>query len=770
MREKLSMDFGWRFHKGDVERFEPLNHNFVYYKTKAECGRGAADPCCYDANWEIVDLPHDYAIDNPIDKSVPAAHGFIPRENGWYRRVFCLSENDKNRRIVLMFDGAVTHATVWVNGHLMHRNFCGYTSFAVDVTEVVNTDDRLNVVSVYIETADYEGWWYEGAGIYRHVWMLKMNPVCVDEWGTYIVSEKTEKGWRNRIETVLRNDTYAPRAVTVVSRLTADNGRLLAETESGAEIPARECAKVYQETLAENPPLWDIDDPRLCTLTTIVLENGVELDRYETRYGYRTLRFDCNEGFFLNGRHVKIKGVCCHEDHANLGVAVPDEIRRERMTMLKRIGANAYRCAHNPPTPEVLELCDELGILVMDENRWFDASPQGLAHLRSMIVRDRNHPSIILWSMANEEPLQGCERGRRIMASMRAFAKKLDTTRPIMLAMHTGLFDKAVSGESDVIGINYNEEMYDKIHEAYPDTPMVISEIGGLIDEMSVMRDGSGYDWSLVDTRSFVMGMFKWAGFVYRGETRGWPKLYSRSGIIEPTGEPRENTYFYKAMWSEDDFAAIWPRHWNWPEMEGDEKEVRVYTTGDTVALYLNGEEVGRQVVKPYTRPTFHVRYHAGRLEALAFRGGVEIARDAIETTGPAAAVTLRATRAAVDADKRSVFTIWAGAEDAQGRPVCWASNEITFTVEGDVHILASGSTDQYDDRAPKSPVRRLYNGSCYLILRAGTQPGVVKIRVESSGLTPAEVSVEMQPCRRAPHVPEILDVDSLTYFAKMEG
>ncbi len=770
MREKLSLDFGWRFHKGEVERFEPLNHNFVYYKTKAECGRDAADPAFYDMNWEIVDLPHDYAIDNPIDKTVPAAHGFIPRQNGWYRRIFRLNEADRGRRIVLMFDGIVTHAKIWVNGHLMHRNFCGYTSFSVDITEVVNTDDRLNLLSVYVETDTYEGWWYEGAGIYRHVWMLKTNPVCVDEWGTYITSAREGGVWRNHIETTLRNDSYDARTVTLISRLTDGAGRLLAETESEAAISHRERLVVVQEVQVDNPPLWDIEQPQRCTLTSIIMEGDTELDRYETRYGYRTLRFDCNEGFFLNDRPVKLKGVCCHEDHANLGVAVPDEIRRERMTILKRIGVNAYRCAHNPPTPEVLDLCDELGILVMDENRWFDASPQGLEHLRSMIVRDRNHPCIILWSMANEEPLQACERGRKIMASMRAYAKKLDATRPIMLAMHTGLFDKAVSHESDVIGINYNEEMYDQIHAAYPNTPMVISEIGGLIDEMSIMRDGSGYDWSLADTRPFVMGIFKWAGFVYRGETRGWPKLYSRSGIIDPTGEPKENTYFYKSMWSNEDFAAIWPRHWNWPELEGDDREVRVYTTGDEIALYLNGEKVGEQKVQPYVRPTFQVPYHAGRLEAVALRSGQEIARDVIETTGSPNALTLRATLKAIDADKKSVFTVWVSAKDAQDRDVRWAADEVSFAIEGDVKVLASGNTDQYDDRAPKSMVRRMYNGSCYLILRAGTQPGILKIRVSSPGLASAEISVEQRPCMRAPHVAEILDVDSLTYFAKMEG
>lgn len=770
MREKLSMDLGWRFHKGDVELFEPLNHNFVYYKTKAECGRGPADPAFYDLDWQRVDLPHDFVIDNPPDKAVPAAHGFLPRQNGWYRRVFHLDQEDRGRRLVLVFEGVATHATVWVNGHLMHRNFCGYTTFQVDITEVVNTGERLNLIAVYVDNRDYEGWWYEGGGIYRHVWMIKTDPVCVDEWGAYIVSEKENGLWKNPIETTLRNCSYRERRVTLISRLTDADGALLAEAASQVDLPLREKVTARQEAQVANPPLWDIDNPRQCLLTTVVVEDGVELDRYQTRYGYRTLRFDAQEGFFLNGRPVKLKGVCCHEDHANLGVAVPDEIRRQRMMSLKQIGANAYRCAHNPPAPQVLDLCDELGILVMDENRWFDASPQGLAHLSSMMVRDRNHPSIILWSMANEEPLQGCDRGRRIMASMRACAKKLDRTRPIMLAMHTGLFYNAVSSESDVIGVNYNEESYDQIHQAYPDTPMVISEIGGLIDEMSVMRDGSGYDWSLVDTRPFIMGMFKWTGFGYRGETRGWPKLYSRSGIIEPTGQPKENTYFYKAMWSSEDFVAIWPRHWNFRELEGDLKEVKVYTTADTVRLLLNGVEIGVKKVVPYTRTTFRAPYRAGRLEAIALRDGREIARDRVETTGPALRLTLSCDRREMDADKRSVVTVWAGAQDAQGRQVNWAGDRVTFSVEGDAQVLASGSADPYDSEPPKSLNRNLFHGSCYLVLRAGTQPGEVVIRSSALGLEDALIRLALRPCVRPPHVPEILDVDSLTYFTKMEA
>ncbi len=769
-REILSMDAGWRFHLDDTQLIEPLNHNYVYFKTKAESGRGPADPAYYDGDWEKVTLPHDFVINEQPDPTVPAAHGFLRRRNGWYRRSFRLEPEDGERSIRLVFDGVCTHCKVWVNGHLLHRNFCGYTSFQVDISDVVLTDGRLNLVSVYVDNSDFEGWWYEGGGIYRHVWMVKSEKTYVGQWGTFITSQKEDgQAWTNHIQSTLCNDTYEERTLSLRSVIRGAKGEIFATAEQAAVLPPREKAVFDTDITVQNPELWDIENPSLYTLETLLMDGEREIDRYTTRFGYRTLRFDCNEGFFLNGRHVKLKGVCCHEDHANLGVAVPDRIRRQRMELLKSIGVNAYRCSHNPPTPEVLDYCDELGILVMDENRWFDASPQGLLHLENMLVRDRNHPSIILWSMANEEPLQGCERGQKIMAAMRSFTAKLDSTRPVLLAMHTGITNKAVGSVSDIIGVNYNYDRFDEIHAAYPNTPMVLSEIGGLMDEFNIMRDGTGYDWMLADQRPFVMGLFHWTGYRYRGETRGWPKLYSRSGLIEQDAEPSENTYFTRAMWCGDDFVKIAPFHWNYDAMIGDLMDVTVYTGGDEAEVFLNDKSMGRFPVPPYERARIRVPYEPGLLKAVAYRGGSKIGEDQIETTGAAVKITLKADAAALPADGTSVFTLWAGAQDAQGRPVLWADQEITFQVEGDVQVLATQSADQYDAVPPRSLARRLYHGSCNMILRAGTHPGMLVITAQGKGLEGARLEIPLEACVRPPHLPEVPDVDHLTYFSKME-
>lgn len=769
MREKLSFDYNWRFHDDNLQVLEPLSLNYTYFKTKAESGRGPADPAFYDLDWEIVNLPHDFVIDEKPDITVPMAQGFFRRKNAWYRRVFQLHEEDRNKRIFLLFDGVSTHCTVWVNGHLLQRNFCGYTSFVVDITEVVNTNGNMNIVSVYVDTGNFEGWWYEGGGIYRHVWMVKTADVSVDQWGTFVKTKLENGKWTVDAETIVRNDSYEKRQVVLVSKIVDSEGCEIGRASQSVLVEPREKCMCKTLIAVENPNLWSIEAPNLYKLQSIIVENGNAIDDYETTFGFRTIRFDADEGFFLNEKPVKIKGVCCHEDYSNLGVAVPDQIHKKRLEALKDIGCNAYRCSHNPPTPEILQYCDELGLLVMDENRWFNSSPEGLGQLKSMIIRDRNHPSIILWSMANEEPLQGCERGKKMMASMQHCTKKLDNTRPVMLAMHNGIFNKAVSSKSDVIGINYNEEMYDEIHKAYPDTPLVISEIGGLVDEMSVMRDGSGYDWSLVDTRPFISGMFKWAGFQYRGETRGWPKLFSRSGICCSTGEYKENSYFYKQMWSEEDFVKIYPFHWNWPELLGDDIEVHTYTTGDEVELVLNGISIGKQSVNPYKRTTFRVKYDFGTLKAIAYRNNEKIAEDAISTTGHPAKICLTSSMTEVTANQYDTFTVTVNAVDKDDKPVLWAGNTVRFRVEGDAEVLAVCSTDVYDSSHPKAMCKKLFDGTCQLIVRAGVTPGDIRITAESDGLEAAALTIPAYAGRRSPHVPAVVNFDSLTYFAKME-
>lgn len=772
MREKLAMDFAWRFHLDNLDRPVPNNMMYYYLHTKAERGRGPAAASWYDLDWQLVDLPHDYAIAGGVDFSASDTEGFVPRQNGWYRRLFRLEPEDEGRRIVLQFDGVVTHSTVWVNGHLLYRNFCGYTSFQFDITEFVDYGDMLNEITVYVDTRDFEGWWYEGAGIYRHVWLLKTAPVCVETWGTWVRTRPESGGlWTVDAETEVRSILYEAQPVEVVQEIRSAEGQVVACCRQTLETKPRDVALSKLTLSVEAPQLWSIETPNLYTLHTTLVQNGAEIDSYDTVFGFRTLEFTV-DGMRLNGKPVKLKGVCAHEDHANLGVAVPDDVREYRMRQLKFMGCNAYRCSHNPPTPEVLDLCDRLGILVMDENRWFGCAEEDLKQLTQMLRRDRNHPCIVMWSMANEERIQGTERGKRIMRAMRFTAKQLDETRPVMMAMDGGCMDDGgAAGASDVIGINYQTDMYDEIHAKFPHTPLVASEIGGKMLKYGIMGDGSGEDWKAVDTRPYFMGMFKWVAFGYRGESRGWPRIYSRSGIIEPTGAPKENTWFYKQMWDEQDrFVKLWPVHWNWAGKEGEPVEVKAYANADAVELLQDGRSLGRKDVDPYERTAWSVIYQPGVLEAVAYRGGVEVARDRICTTGHPAAMTLRAERETVQANRTDVWIVTAGMTDSQGRPVLWDGLEASFRVEGPAVLLAVSNDDPYDTLGAVEPKRKLYHGACQLILRATTEPGEVRVIAEAPGLEPAVLRLCSTSCRRPPHVAQETDTDAMYYFAKMDG
>lgn len=772
MREKLAMDFAWRFHLDNLERPIPNNMMYYYLHTKAERGRGPAATSFYDLDWELVDLPHDYAIAGGVDFSASDTEGFVPRQNGWYRRLFRLEPEDLGKRIVLQFDGISTHSTVWVNGHLLYRNFCGYTSFQFDITEYVDYGDMLNEVSVYVDTKDFEGWWYEGAGIYRHVWLLKTAPVCVDTWGTFVDAVKgTDNVWNVSVEADIRSILYQEQNAVIRQQILDPDGNVVCEHAESQTVQPRDITKSHLTMQVSNPKLWSVETPVLYTMRTTVLLDHTEADTYDTTFGFRTLSFTV-DGMFLNGKPIKLKGVCAHEDHANLGVAVPDDVRAFRMQQLKFMGCNAYRCSHNPPTPEVLDLCDRLGILVMDENRWFGCSEEDLDQLCHMFKRDRNHPCIVMWSMANEERIQGTERGKRIMQAMRFTARKYDSARPIMMALDGGLTeDSGAAGASDIIGINYNIDMYDQIHAHFPDTPLVASEIGGKMLKYGIMGDGSGEDWKAVNTRPYFMGMFKWVAFGYRGESRGWPRIYSRSGIIEPTGEPKENTWFYKQMWDEQDqFAKIWPVHWNWAGKEGEQIDVRVYANADEIELWQNGTSLGRKPVDLYSRTTFRVTYQPGSVEAVAYLNGTETARDRICTTGKTAKLTLKAEHTTCRANRTDIWIVTAGAADAENQPVYWDPRMVHFHVDGPAQLLAVSNNDPYDTLGATEPSRKLFRGSCQLILRATCEPGNVRLVAEAPGLESAVLELESIPCARLPHVEQDTETDAMFYFAKMDG
>src|SRR5262245_3147755 len=456
-RETLSLDQAWRFHLGDVPFPIITGHEASYFNAKAGKAGGAAAPEYDDSSWRELDLPHDWAVEGPFDEHANLSQGFRPRGIGWYRRQFNLDSQDQGKHLELQFDGVATHCTVWFNGTLVARNWCGYTSFNIDITPLAQYGDKLNTIAVRVDADAMEGWWYEGAGIYRHTWLVKRNPVHVVTDGVFAnpISGENYK-WTVPVEITLENSGQESADTSVTATIVDPAGAQVASGKASAAVAPLAQTTVKIPLPVSAPKQWSIEDPTLYRLHVSVSHHGAIADEAETNCGFRTIRFDPDQGFFLNDRPLKLKGVCNHQDHAGVGVAVPDSLWEFRLRKTKEMGANAWRSSHNPPAKEFLDACDRLGMLVVDENRNFNASPECLSQLQWMVRRDRNHPSIILWSLFNEEPLQDSPQGFEISRRMSAAVKDLDTSRPVTAAMSRGHFTSVNASQSlDVVGFNY---------------------------------------------------------------------------------------------------------------------------------------------------------------------------------------------------------------------------------------------------------------------------------------------------------------------------
>jgi hypothetical protein len=482
------------------------------------------------------------------------------------------------------------------------------------------------------------------------------------------------------------------------------------------EVPQLDTAVAKFTIPVSNPKLWSVDTPTLYTVRTRALSDGVVQDSLETRCGFRTIRFDAKQGFFLNDKPLKFKGTCNHQDHAGVGVAIPDSLWEFRVRRLKELGSNAYRCAHNPPAKEFLEACDRLGMLVMDENRNFNVSPEYVRQLEWLIRRDRNHPSVILWSVFNEETTQGTEMGYQMVRRMAAVVKRLDKTRPVTAAMSGG--HKApinVSQAVDVVGFNYNQNVYDEFHKAHPDLPITSSEdtsafmtrgvyetdhktnlIGSYDDQRAPWGLTHRYAWRCISERPFVAGGFVWTGFDYRGEPTPlqWPSAGSFFGIMDQCGFPKAAYYLHQAHWIEDKPVLHLIPHWNWQGKEGQIIKVMALTNADTVALALNGKVLEEKKVDPIDMVEFQVPYQPGRLEAIGRKNGKEIARFAVETTGPAAALEIIPDRKSLAGDGADAMPVTIRAVDAQGREVPDANLMVNFETGGPAAIIGVGNGD----------------------------------------------------------------------------
>ncbi|ACB74280.1 beta-galactosidase GalA [Opitutus terrae] len=721
-RERILLDAGWRFalgHATDPARDFGHGTGYFSYLAKTGFGDGAASPAFDDRTWRQLDLPHDWAVEVPFDPRGSHSHGykavgprFPERSVGWYRRSFHVPESDLGRRIRLDFDGVFRAARVFVNGFFVGEEPSGYLGASYDVSEYLNYGGD-NVIAVRVDASMEEGWFYEGAGIYRHVWLVKTAPLHVALDGTWVRTDVSPKFATVTIETRVNNAGRAPADYTLEQEIFGPDGKSLARSSAAAPAVAPGGVGVHRDSLRVNAPqLWSLESPTMHRVVTTIRQANAIVDRYETPFGIRTIRFDPNRGFFLNGQRVVLKGTNNHQDHAGVGAAIPDTLQEFRIRRLKEMGSNAYRASHNPSTPELLDACDRLGMLVIEENRLMGINPYHLGQLERMIRRARNHPSIILWSLGNEEwGIEGNIKGARITVPMQDFAHRLDPTRRTTVAISGGW--GGISSTVEVAGVNYvRQANVDKQHAEYPEQIIVGTEetttqqTRGIYftdrerAHLAPLEDGSSggnceFGWRYYVARPWAAGLFYWTGFDYRGEPTpfGYPAIASQFGILDTCGFPKDSFYYLKSWWTTEPVLHVFP-HWNWAGREGQPLEVRVHSNCGEVELFLNGASLGRKTMEPNGHLAWAVNYTPGTLLARGFRDGKEIATTTVETTGAPVALALSADRRELRADSRDVAVITVEARDAEARLVPTGNVPVTFTLRGPGRIIGVGNGD----------------------------------------------------------------------------
>jgi beta-galactosidase len=771
-RERLLLDFRWRFHLGHAD--DPAR-DFGYGRSDEYMKTGdffrPSRPSFNDSDWRAIDLPHDWAVELPFqnDKSVvdqgakALGRNYPATSIGWYRRVFEIPQSDFGKRLSIEFDGVFRDSMVALNGNFLGRNMSGYAPFAYDITDQANYGGK-NILVVRVDSTVPEGWFYEGAGIYRHVWLVKTNPLHVPQWGTFVTSDVNESGAAVTVKTEVANEADGDATCQVVSTIVDQAGSEVASDRSDSvSIPGWGHHEVTQRLQVTHPKLWSIEQPNLYRLVTSIETGGSAVDHYETPFGIRTIRFDADQGLYLNGKPVKIKGTCNHQDHAGVGSALPDRLQFYRIEKLKEMGSNGYRTSHNPPTPELLDACDQLGMIVLDETRRFASDRESLSQLSRLIRRDRNHPCVVFWSTGNEEDLQGSELGARLCVSMKRLVRRLDPTRPITQAMNND-WGRGISAVLDVQGFNYKHAReIDDFRSKFPAQPCVGTEVGSTVSTRGIYSNDkvkgyvSSYDrnfpewastaeewWSIYDQRAFLSGGFVWTGFDYRGEPTpySWPCISSHFGLMDTCGFPKDMYYYYQAWWSGKPELHLFP-HWNWPGKEGQEIEVWVHTNLESVELFLNGQSLGTRQVKRDTHAAWKVKYAPGTLQARGYQGGQEALTESRETTGAPARIELRPDRQKIAADGEDVSILEVRVVDHQGKVAPTADNQIVFQVSGPGRVIGVGNGDPSSHEPDKASQRRAFNGLCAAIVQSRKEAGDVKIQATSPGLESATAVIQ---------------------------
>jgi beta-galactosidase len=782
--------------KRTVRQTIDFNENWFFNLTTDD-----ASPVDYNCSaWRQVNLPHDWSIEGEFSADNPATSGggALPGGIGWYRKVFKLSQSDTSKKIFIDFDGIYWNSSVFLNGKLIGYRPNGYISFRYDLTPYLNFGEIPNVIAVKVDNSNQpNSRWYSGSGIYRNVRLVKTDPVHVDLWGTFITTPRVDSSSAKvDISITINNSTEKTKDLQVLTDILDNNGRVVAVTTGRVSMGAKTRKDIKLSQEIANPSLWSVRNPYLYTARTYIEEGKELLDNYETTFGIRYFGFDPDKGFLLNGECVKILGVCNHHDLGCLGTAINARALERQLEILKSMGCNGIRTSHNPPAPELLELCDKMGFIVMDEafDMWrkkksaFDYSQYWdkwhARDLKDQLIRDRNHPSVFVWSIGNEILEQWDSSGINIARELVTIVKSIDSTRPVTTACNppTTRNNLILSGVFDLIGYNYAQKEYEKHKEVFPGKSFVATEtVSGLMTRGhydmpsdSIRRwplrwdipftggnpdlTVSAYDnvsapwgstheetWKIIKKYDYLSGMYIWTGFDYIGEPTPyvWPARSSYFGIIDLAGFPKDVFYMYQSEWTDKPVLHLFP-HWNWHE--GETIDMVVYTNCVEVELFLNDKSQGvKKKEGDRLRLTWHLKYVPGTVKAVGKCLDGTILTQEVKTAGKPAKIKLTADRSVIKANGKDLSFITVEIYDNKNVLVPKADNLVRFNLEGNASIAGVDNGCQTSHEPFKANYRKAFNGKCLVVVQSGKDKGSVKLTATSDGLDPETIELALQ-------------------------
>ena len=792
----IDFDNDWKFIEADLPPFRSTDG---WGGAKAHAySKGVPAAEFDDSQWQTVQLPHDFVSakeycfkssgssemqDIPEMESIGSrlfAGGCLEGGAAWYRKRFKLGGETENKRVYIHFDGVYRDSTVYINQYYVGEHKSGYSPFYYDITDFVDFDGE-NIIAVRVDASEREGWWYEGGGIYGHVRLEVVDNVHVKPWGIAVrsVPGSDKKTAETGMEVSVLNRCLEKRELLIETEIRDREGHLQTKGEKTVTAAAWDEAKCSLGLTLDGIHLWDTEDPYLYKAVIRVFSDGRLCDEREVSFGIRELRFDADSGFYINGKHLRIQGVCCHNDHAGAGIGIPDSVNEYRLKKLKSMGANAVRSSHYPASPALLDMCDRLGMLVYEETRRMSSAPDDIEALKAMVMRDRNHPSVFLWGIGNEEIFsQHRSETARTTRTMKAEVRKLDPTRPVTSAVvcwdGERRYDNAekyvdVTKELDIMGFNYCPTAWDDYHERMPEQPVIITEASsnsgtrGCYDtderrghyyvldrenyekvenkRKAVKKDMGEYEWKYFAERPYLAGIFIWTGFDYRGEPTPlqYPAVYSQFGIFDYCGFEKDNYYYYKSWWQDEDVLHIFP-HWDHSGMTGRPINVHCYSNLEEIELFVNGKSYGRKQMRRNWYLTWeNVIYEPGELKAVGYRNGMPAAEEIVKTTGAPCGIRLKAYKSEIRPGDTAVID--AEIVDENGNVVQTARNMLHFSVSGGT-LTGTGNGDPGDHDSEKLPQRRAFNGRCQLLVRADGD-GTIDVKADSDGLCSGECRIK---------------------------